>query len=269
MPSPFPGMDPYLESPAHWSDFHPRFILEIAGAINDRLPDHYIARIGEHVMVVNPVLEPPGGSRFVPDVTVVRGAPADPAFGANVAAVIAPPAATLLNIESLDPYTEAYVQVLRLPEQEVITVLELLSPTNKYGEGRGEYMRKRREFRQQGVNVVEIDLLRAGVRLEFFQPLPAGHYYAFVSRGSRPTVTDAYPWTVQAPLPVIPVPLRAPDADVAVCLAEPFTAAYDSGRYWKLIDYTRPPPPPAFGPRDAEWVAQTAAAGARPLTKPS
>src|SRR3954471_1069598 len=203
MPSPFPGMDPYLESPTHWSDFHARFVSSLADAINDRVPGNYIARIGEHVTVVNPVLEPPGGPSFVPDVTVVRSA-AEASKGGTATVVAVPPPVTVTNIEFVDPHTETYVEVHRLPDLELVTVLELLSPTNKYGDGRGEYMRKRREFRQQSVNLVELDLLRAGSRFEFLEPLPPGHYYAFVSRASRPAVTDAHAWSVRSRMPAIP-----------------------------------------------------------------
>jgi hypothetical protein len=215
------------------------------------------------VSVVNPVLEPPGGVTFVPDVTVARST-ADGSGGGVAMAVATPPAATLANLELLDPHTETYIEVRRLPELELVSVLELLSPTNKYGDGRGEYMRKRREFRQQSVNLIELDLLRAGARFDFLQPLPPGHYYAFVSRASRPAYTDIYPWSVRSRLPAIPLPLRPPDGDVVLVLAEPFASAYERGRYWKLIDYSKPPPAPPFAPADADWVAQTARAVVKP-----
>ena len=263
MPSPFPGMDPYLESPTHWSDFHARFVSALADAINDTVPGNYVARIDEHITIVDPYLEPPGGPTFVPDVAVTRGRP-EASTGGAFTAVASPPAATLTNLEHLDPHTETYLRIVRLPDLELVTVLELLSPTNKYGDGRGEYMRKRHEFLRQPVNVVELDLLRAGPRIRFAQPLPPGHYYAFVSRSSRPGVTDAYPWTVRSRLPIIPIPLRQPDADVALSLAEPFSAAYERGRYARLVKYTTPPPPPGFAPEDAEWVAETARAATRP-----
>jgi len=57
MTSPFPGMDPYLESPAHWPDFHDRFINTVCEVIADTLPDAYFARIQEEVLLVEP--EPP------------------------------------------------------------------------------------------------------------------------------------------------------------------------------------------------------------------
>lgn len=264
MRSPFPGMDPYLESPAHWSDFHAHFVPQLAESINRRLPDNYVARIGEHVSVVMPVAEPPAAQSFYPDVSVLRAdrsATAGDEGGETAAgtAVAAPPDPVLMtNVAHADEWTEAYVRIVRLPEQELVTVIELISPTNKYGDGRGDYVRKRLEFLRQPVNLVELDLLRAGVRLEFDRPLPPGHYYAFVSRAASALTTGAYAWTVRDRLPTLPVPLRPPDPDVVVDLNEPFAAAYALGRYWKLIDYAKPPPPPPFGGSDAEWVEATA-----------
>lgn len=257
--SPFPGMDPYLESPAHWSDFHGHFVPQLAEAINQRLPDNYVARIGEHVSVVMPVAEPPSAQSFFPDVTLIRSSREANSGAAGGTAVAAPPEPVIMtNVEFADEHTEAYVRIVRLPGQELVTVLELISPTNKYGDGRGEYMRKRKEFLRQPVNLVELDLLRAGVRVAFARPLPPGHYYGFVSRSSGTHLTEAYAWTVRESFPRLPIPLRAPDPDVLIDLNEPFAAAYERGRYWKLINYAEPPPPPPFGGDDAQWVAATA-----------
>lgn len=264
MPSPFPGMDPYLESPTHWSDFHSRFVNVLSEAINDHLPRNYVARIEEEVVVVEPdVLD----RKIGPDVAVSRD-PLRTSAGRGTSAAAAHPAdvepVTLSNQQMLDPHTEAYVRVVRLPDLELVTVLELLSPTNKGGDGRGFYIEKRQRLMGQPVNIVEIDLIRAGKRLGgFSQALPAGDYYAFVSRADRRPNTDVYPWTVRRNLPAIPLPLRTPDADVKVDLGAAFAVAYERGRYWKLIDYTKPPPPPPFSPEDAEWVAQTARAGVK------
>jgi hypothetical protein len=268
MRSPFPGMDPYLESPAHWSDFHGHLVPELAEAINQLLPENYVARLGEHVSVVAPVTTPPESQIFYPDVTTTRarhgsGTPGH-AGGAATATLTVPEAVTVENVIFADERTESYVRIVRLPDQELVTVLELLSPTNKYGDGRGEYMQKRREFLRQPVNVVELDLIRAGPRIEFSRPLPPGHYYAFVTRASRARFTDVYTWTVRDRMPPIPVPLLPPDGDVVVDLAPAVAEAYARGRYWRLIDYTKPAPPPLFGGPDAEWVAGTARAGAVP-----
>lgn len=261
MTSPFPGMDPYLESPTHWSDFHPTFIQAWRETIADRLPANYFARVGEDVVLIAP--ETPVRQSREPDVLISR----DPARsgGSGATALIggvrcAP--TTLENIERLDPHTETFIEILRLPDQEVVAVLELLSPTNKYGDGRGFYMEKRKQLLHQKVHVIELDLIRAGRRLPLSRPLPAGDYYAFVSRADRRPKCDVYSWTVRVPLPVLPIPLLAPDPDIEVDLQSAFNIAYQRGRYDRLIRYNESPPSPSFAGDDADWVSRTAAGAA-------
>ncbi|HSU65466.1 MAG TPA: DUF4058 family protein [Tepidisphaeraceae bacterium] len=256
MPSPFPGMDPYLESPTHWSDFHPTFIQAWREIIADRLPSDYFARIGEDVVLIAPEL--PVRQSRVPDVVISRD-PIQAGTGATalIGGVRVEPT-TLANIEYLDPHTETFIEILRFPDQQVVAVLELLSPTNKYGDGRGFYFEKRQQLLRQKVHIVELDLLRAGRRLELDRPLPAGDYYAFVSRSERRPLCDVYPWTVREPLPLLPIPLLAPDADIEIDLGEAFRTAYQRGRYHRLIRYDQVPPAPSFAGDDGEWVVRTA-----------
>ena len=254
MPSPFPGMDPYLESPTHWPDFHATFIQTWREAIADRLPKNYFARIGEDVVLIQPELRARQGR--VPDVLVSR----DP-FRAGVGATavvsgVRVQPTTLSNIDQLDPHVEAFIEILRLPNQEVVAVLELLSPTNKYGDGRGFYTEKRLQLLRQKVHIVELDLLRAGRRLELDQPLPAGDYYALISRFDRRPLCDVYPWTIRDSLPLLPIPLLAPDPDIEIDLAEAFRTAYQRGRYERIIRYDQPPPAPSFAGDDADWLAK-------------
>jgi hypothetical protein len=220
MPGPFPGMDPYLEDPTVWDEFHHIFITEWMYFLSDRLPDAYIAKIGERVELVS--RDDEAAVQYVPDVAVARAsggpgkttAATDERGGAAVAlAPVIIPSADALEVK------EAYVEILRLPNMKLVTSIELLSPWNKFGEGIGEYRRKRRPLIRQGVHVVEIDLLRRGRRTELAQPLPIGDYYAFVFRGDRRPNVDVYAWNIRQPLPQIPIPLTAPDADVMLDLA--------------------------------------------------
>ena len=265
MRSPFPGMDPYLESPTHWSDFHLRFVNVLSEVIADRLPRNYIARIEEEVVVV----EPDFFERKVgPDVAVARDPLRTGGPRASATAIAESPElepVTLGNVQMLDPHTEAYVRITRLPEHELVTVLELFSPANKVGTGRGAYVEKRQRLMGQPVNIVELDLIRAGKRLGGFdRPLPPGDYYAFVSRADRRPRTEVYSWHVRRTLPPIPLPLRPPDSDVTIDLGAAFAVAYERGRYDRVVDYSAPPPPPPFSPDDVQWVAQTAAPKAKP-----
>src|SRR5277367_920446 len=114
MPSPFPGMDPYLESPTHWSDFHAHFVTTLANAVNDLLPENYIARMNEHVMKIAPTLwSEPDESSFIPDVTVVSRRPASSEPGASAAVMSAPESAdtavrsiSLENVRWMDDHVE-------------------------------------------------------------------------------------------------------------------------------------------------------------------
>ena len=77
MQSPFPGMDPYLEDPAYWSDFHGSFLLYLRDFINERLPDHYEARLDEKVNLTE--TSPDRIKLIEPDLAVSRTQPAAPA----------------------------------------------------------------------------------------------------------------------------------------------------------------------------------------------
>lgn len=263
MPSPFPGMDPYLESPTHWSDLHARFINVLSEVIADRLPKNYFARLGEDVWLIQPEISMRQGRE--PDVLVSH----DPSrSGGNASAVVGGvrrEPMSLANVEYLDPHTEAFIEIIRLPEQQVVTVLELLSPTNKSGDGQGFYLEKWQQLIHQKIHLIELDLIRAGRRLELNRPLPQGDYYAFVSRSDRRPLCDVYPWTVQDALPVLPIPLLSPDPDIEIDLEAAFQMVYQRGRYERLVRYDQPPPPPSFAGYDAEWVTRTAAAAIKEM----
>ena len=246
MASPFPGMDPFLESPAHWPDFHARFINYWCEAVADLLPTNYSARIGERMYLVErPVNGTPADEtrqRGGPDVAVERRTAAP-------AAAVAPPAAvaTTAAVATLEPVTiplllldeerETYIEILHRPDRTLVAVLELLSPANKEQPGRGLYLAKRNALLRQNAHLVELDLLIGGQRLPMGAPLPAAHYYAFVSRVERRPDCQVYHWTLPQVLPTIPIPLRPPDADVAINLQAVFTTTYERGRYRPEVDY--------------------------------
>ena len=264
MPSPFPGMDPYLESPRHWKDFHSRLINVLSEVIQRRLPPNYHATINEDVLLVEP--EPASPRKEVgPDVLVMRDTFRSPGHveRPGAAAVAEPEPVIIPNVVRLDPNVEPFVEIRHLPDQEVVTVLELLSPTNKTGTGRGQYLGKRDRLLRDEINLVELDLIRGGQRLRLERPLPPGHYYAFVSRSTRHPDCEVYHWRVRDQLPKIPIPLKASDADVRIDLSDAFQIAYERGPYQGFVRYDEPPPPPAFEAADAEWVAQTARAAVR------
>jgi len=110
-----------------------------------------------------------------------------------------------------------------------VSVIEVLSPTNKAGMGRDDYLAQRDSLIDQPVNLVEIDLLISGGRMPMEKRLPAGDYYAIVARAERRPEAEVYAWSVRHPLPVLPIPLRQPDPDVALNLADVIKTTYDRG----------------------------------------
>jgi hypothetical protein len=111
------------------------------------------------------------------------------------------------------------------------------------------------------VNLVELDLLRGGDRLTFAKPLPAGDYYAFVTR-DRQSFAQVYFWGLRDPLPTILVPLQSPDPDISLDLASVFAGAYQRGRYSRRLRYNESLRPP-LSADDATWAAQVVGDEAR------
>jgi hypothetical protein len=237
--SPFPGMDPFLENPAYWLDFHARFVNCWCEAIADALPSNYEASIGERVYLVEH--EPEARKLGYPDVAVTKDASALPRASSTAATLagLEPVTVPLLILEG--PH-ETYIEILHQPERSLVAVLELLSPANKEYPGRTEYLAKRMALLHQNLHLIELDLLLGGRRLPMQAPLPPGDYYYLVSRGEQRPDCQVYSWTLRQPLAALPVPLREPDPDITIDLRVVFTTAYERGRFAKRIRYESPVP---------------------------
>jgi hypothetical protein len=238
MSAPFPGMDPYLESPVYWQDFHLRFINCWCEAIADKLPANYEARLDERVKLVEIAGDQAIGIR--PDLAVLRrGNPATTAPTEPGVAMLEPVTIPLV-IEETE--RESFIKIVQLPQRTLVAVLELLSPSNKEGAGRSDYLAKRNALLLQDVHLLELDLLIAGRRLPLRRPLPPGDYYALLARADRRPDCEVYAWTLGDSLPRIPVPLKPPDRDILVDLATVFATTYERGRYAAALAYDQDPP---------------------------
>ena len=251
MPSPFPGMDPYLEDPAFWRDFHHRFISYWSEAIAGLLPSDYAARIDERIHLVE--MDPEIVKVIYPDVAISRNREKTLKSPSESCTLLMEPV-TIPN-QILDEVREAHIEIYHRPDRKLVTVLKLLSPTNKAGDGALEYQAKRNALFQQRVHLVEADLLVEGDRLRFARPLPVGDYFALVTRAQSRELCDVYAWNMRQRLPAIPVPLKAPDPDIVVDLQGVFETAYDRGRYAKELSYDKPPRI-RLDKRAAAWVKQ-------------
>jgi hypothetical protein len=249
MASPFPGMDPYLEDPAFWPDFHHRFIEVWCEAVADQLPEHYEARLTESVNLVQ--MSPELIKLIYPDIAVTRKRRPSRAKAQEAATLVLEP--VTIPHEFLEEVRQSRIEILQRPNRKLIGVLELLSPTNKKGDGYVEYRAKRKAVLAQKAHLVELDLLVGGKRLPLSRPLPAGDYYTLVSRADKRPNCDVYTWTVRQPLPTIPIPLKAPDADVRIDLGKVFEITYARGRYAPSLAYGKTPVAP-LQQADAQWA---------------
>jgi hypothetical protein len=232
-------MDPYLEDPAFWPDFHHRFIDDLCDALGAALPPGYDARLSESVNLVQ--MSPQVLKLIYPDIAVTGKQ--RPRAGSHKGGTVTVKPVTIPN-EFLEEVRQSRIEVLQRPTRKLIGVVEVLSPTNKTGEGRLEYRAKRKAVLAQKVHLVELDLLVGGKRLRLMRPLPAGDYYALISRADDRPNCEIYAWTVRQPLPTIPIPLKPPDEDVAVDLGKVFQTTYARGRYAPMLAYGKVPVAP-------------------------
>jgi Protein of unknown function (DUF4058) len=256
MSTPFPGVDPFLESQGYWPDFHTRFMTYCCDAVADILPPSYDARLGEQLRLVE--LTEPQARTVYPDVAVLQGGPVrGGAAGASRGVLTMGPLVINLPTEEMEEVRDVWIEIRRRPDRNLVTAIEILSPTNKVGEGFWEYRAKRRKLIRQKVHLVELDLLVGGRRLEMEQELPPADFYAFVSRAERRPKSEVYAWSIRQPLPRIPIPLLAPDPDVNLDLPSLFALGYERGRYDRALDYSAPLELP-LAPADRAWAEELA-----------
>ena len=252
MPSPFPGMDPYLESPTLWPDVHHGLISHIQKALNPALRPRYVARVELRVYISDD--DDPGREVLVPDVRVekLKRKGVKKPKGLPAVAIAEPLIVPLFIDEEIE---EARLEIRHLETGSLVTVIEVLSPTNKIrgARGRASFMDKRRETLASEVHWVEIDLLRAGSPSVTNPPLAPSDYRILVSRAGHRKTARYWPVSIRQPLPVIGIPLREPDADVALDLGCVLNGAYDDGAYDLSIDYQKKSEPP-LQTDDAKWA---------------
>lgn len=249
MPSPFPGMNPFLERSTAWESFHPHFIATALQHVAAQLPPRYVVRIENRIYIH----EPPLDRRHIGASDLGVGYPPGGINGsAAPAAVVAPAYVTVLD--SVEVQRVGHLTVRDRDGNDLIALVELLSPTNKYaGPDREQYLGKRNELLRSRAHFVELDLLRGGPRMPP-DDLPTCDYCAIVSRVEERPRAGVWPWRLRDPIPPIPIPIRYPDPDARLDLKAILDQVYDGGRYANYI-YTGPPEP-RLAPDDAAWAAQ-------------
>lgn len=256
MPSPFPGMDPYLEG-SQWTSVHAELAGAIARQLTPRLAPRYVARAQKRFVVLTPDIDDGvtvTTSSIYPDGAVQEtSVSGGPPTGTGVAVLDAPLKLMTVMPESVPVIS---IEIRDTAEQRLVTAIEILSPTNKRGDGRDEYLEKRQKILLSTAHLLEIDLLRTGQRVPMREPLPAYPYFVLLSRTDKRPVTEVWPIRLQDALPsAVPVPLRPGDADVPLDLQAAFTEVYDDLRFDLTADYTQAPEVPLDADQSA-WARE-------------
>lgn len=250
MKSPFPGMDPYLEGYI-WPDVHNALANAIKELLAPRLAPKYVARTDTYT-VEDSTPESEVGITY-PDVALLRkNVLQEPAVAYESGSGISPPDVEIPSNIAV-PVRIPVVEIRDVAKNRLITAIEILSPVNKKKPGLDAYREKRMDLHRAGVHLVEIDLLRRGTRPFIHPMMPQAHYIVTLMRaGSRKT--EVWAFNVQDALPVLPIPLVAPDPDVPLDLKQALDLIYERGFYELSIDYGKEPPPPEFEEEERGWM---------------
>ena len=244
--SPFPGMDPYLES--RWPEVHASLIVYARNQINPQLPSDLQANIEENLAVH----EGENASSIRPDVHVSQDSSLTPS---NEGSSIATAAEPLLLKRA--PHPTRHIEIID-QDGRVITAIEFISPWNKVGSrAREQYTRKQLDYIDAGVNLVEIDLVRQGsyvlaAPLEELRPEQRTPYLICVYRDQKPDQFEVYRAPLGQPLPNIPIPLRYYERYVVLQLQPLLDQCYHDGRYHRM-DY-RGDPRGKFSEQLTHWI---------------
>ena len=262
MPSPFPGMDPYLERPPYFAGLHDQFVARLSESLQEHLPEPYYADIGQRVWVEV-------STRSIgPDVDVLRRREPERGAPGGVALVEAPRSRPVTVTVPHDEFRETFVEIrVRQGDdggERIVAAIEVLSPGNKApGEhGRDLSLKKQRELLDSRTHLIEIDLLRGGTHSTavplglLLEAAGAFDYHVSIHRFDRFEDFLVYPIRLEEPLPEIAIPLLPGDPDVPIDLQAVFDRAYDAGPYRRRVRYAEAEPVPPLRPDQAEWAAE-------------
>lgn len=250
MPSPFPGVDPYLEHPELWPEVHHRLITAIAIAIAPSIRPKYRVAIEKRIYFSEVENNDLVG---IPDLTVFSKPASSDRYSSTVTLSSRSEPITV-TVPVSEETREGYLEIREVGTNRVITVIEILSPKNKRpGAGREAYESKRQQILTTTTHLVEIDLLRSGTPMAVRGGIQS-NYRILVSRGDTRPKAQLYPFTIRDEIPTFPLPLRSDDIEVQVDWQTLFNEFYDRAGFDLAIDYHLPPVPP-LNDEDGAWAA--------------
>jgi hypothetical protein len=254
-------MDPYLEKQSRWPGIHLNLIAATQALLTSQLRPKYLVRVEERIYIADDCDDPRKANMRVSDVEVaVR-----PGWGQ---ATFVPGGSDLDSLDVLEPVIattwieeveihQAFLSVIDNESRDVVTVIEILSPTNKIpgSHGRENYEKKFQEVMYSPSHLVEIDLLRGRRMVPVPRPVGTHEYLVHISRKQLRPRGQLYPLRLPRRLPVIPIPLKAGDPDAQLDLQTLIDQTYDRAGYDMEIDYSEDPIPP-LDSEMAAWADQ-------------
>jgi Protein of unknown function (DUF4058) len=255
MPSPFPGMDPYLEQPTFWSSFHFRLIGAMASAIAPRILPKYYIEVETRTYAEDADPELLVG---IPDAVVFAASenrPLPQQSATEVASVALQNRPQLVRLPIGLEVKERYLEVREIGTDAVIAVIEVLSPKNKRtGKGRIAYEEKRQRILNSTAHLVELDLLRSDVPMPMMGATEAWDYRILISRSEQRPMANLYGFNLREPIPSFPLPLKEEDLGLDINLQPLMAEIYDEAGYQYRLGYQRPVPLPKLSSEDQQWV---------------
>jgi hypothetical protein len=246
-------MDPYLEGYL-WADVHQALAYQYRKQLTPLVRPNYAVRLA--VSIINDRVPAHELGIMYPDVEVVQPQPRTPRSIRETASMTAiAPAPLTIPLTVATQVRQVSVEVRDVANNQLVTSLEILSPSNKREPGQTAYLAKRDELRLADVHLLEIDLLRRGTRPWPAENLPETAYIVALIR-ARHIQAEVWPISLRERLPVLPVPLRQPDPDVPLDLQAALDTIYQEADYALTLDYDAAPPEPTLSPDDALWAAE-------------
>lgn len=249
MRSPFPGMDPYLEHPSLWPDVHNSLIAAIRDDLASRLAPRYYVGLERRAYLLKPddiVFIGRPDIAFIPHQTPEKHSPLP----------LADVAVLNVDVPMNDEVGENYLEIHEIETEQLVTIIELLSPANKlHKQGREEYETKRDHIFRSRTNLVEIDLLRAGEPMMVVGQTVQSDYRILVSRGAERPRARLYAFNLRQPIPSFHIPLLPGDEEPLLDLGRVFHDLYNRARFDLRLNYEKAAVPP-LNDEDAAWAAK-------------
>lgn len=252
MPSPFPGMNPYLEQPSVWEDFHMAFATQIRESLATQVRPNFLVKLEERVFIHEPSSNEQCKFLGKPDIALFEASAAHESSVATFDPALNQVKSILATIPDVGIERHAVIEIRDRLDRQLVTMIEVLSPSNKrYGPDREQYLLKRATMMFSSASIVEIDLLRGGPRLPI-NDLPVCDYCVTVFRKANAFKVEAWPIGLRDELPVIPVPLEGDFADAKLDLKALLDRVYDAAGHEDYLYESFPEPP--LDQTDAIWA---------------